>query len=101
MNRPHLSRRQQVGPHRSQFLRKPSGEYADVPWTEPDDLGYWTQACSVNSCWGMSSEVDYHVPAIGGDTGLNYIEDCSQLWAFRGSREDILKIARGAVVERD
>ena len=49
----------------------------------------------------MSSEVDYHVPAIGGDTGLNYIEDCSQLWAFRGSREDILKIARGAVVERD
>jgi hypothetical protein len=76
------------------FFVNPSGEYADVPWTEPEDRGYSTQACSVNSRWGMFSEMEYHVPAIGGETGLRYIEDRSQLWAFRGSREDITKIAR-------
>jgi hypothetical protein len=76
------------------FFVNPSGEYADVPWTEPEDRGYSTQACSVNSRWGMFSEMEYHVPAIGGATGLRQIEDRSQLWAFRGSREDIEKIAR-------
>jgi hypothetical protein len=76
------------------FFVNPSGEYADVPWTEPDDRGYSTQACSVNSRWGMFSEMEYHVPAIGGSTGLHYIEDRSQLWAFRGAREDIVTIAR-------
>jgi hypothetical protein len=75
------------------FFVNPSGEYADVPWTEPDDRGYSTQACSVNSRWGMFSEMEYHVPAIGGDTGLRYIEDRSQLWAFRGPRAEIEKIA--------
>jgi hypothetical protein len=76
------------------FSVNPSGEYADVPWTEPEDRGYSTQACSVNSRWGMFSEMEYHVPAIGGSTGLRHVEDRSQLWAFRGSREDIVKIAR-------
>jgi hypothetical protein len=76
------------------FFVNPSGEYADVPWTEPEDRGYSTQACSVNSRWGMFSEMEYHVPAIGGGTGLREIEDRSQLWAFRGSREDMVKIAR-------
>jgi hypothetical protein len=76
------------------FFVNPSGEYADVPWTELEDRGYSTQACSVNSRWGMFSEMEYHVPAIGGTTGLRYVEDRSQLWAFRGSREDIVKIAR-------
>jgi hypothetical protein len=76
------------------FFVNPSGEYADVPWTEPENCGYSTQACSVNSRWGMFSEMEYHVPAIGGGTGLRHVEDRSQLWAFRGSREDIVKIAR-------
>ena len=76
------------------FFVNPSGEYADVPWTEPEDRGYSTQACSVNSRWGEFSEMEYHVPAIGGSTGLRHIEDRSQLWAFRGSREDIKTIAR-------
>lgn len=81
------------------FYVNPSGEYADVPWTEPDDRGYSTQACSVNSRWGMFSEMEYHVPAIGGDTGLHHVEDRSQLWAFRGSREDIGKIGRALLSE--
>ena len=76
------------------FSVNPSGEYADVPWTEPEDKGYSVQACSVNGKWGMFSEMEYHVPAIGGETGLGQIEDRSQLWAFRGSREDMGKIAR-------
>jgi hypothetical protein len=76
------------------FSVNPSGEYADVPWREPEDRGYSTQACSVNSRWGEFSEMEYHVPAIGGDTGLHHIEDRSELWAFRGPREDIEKIAR-------
>ena len=76
------------------FFVNPSGEYADVPWTDPDDRGYSTQACSVNSRWGMFSEMEYHAPAIGGNTGLRQMEDRSQLWAFRGSRDDIVKIAQ-------
>jgi hypothetical protein len=76
------------------FSVNPSGEYADVPWTEPEDKGYSTQACSVNSRWGMFSEMEYHVPAIGAGTGQSQIEDRSQLWAFRGSRRDIEQIAR-------
>jgi hypothetical protein len=75
------------------FVVNPSGEYADVPWTEPDNLGYAAQACSVNSKWGMFSELEYHVPAIGGKTGLSYIEDRSQLWAFRGPELKIKAIA--------
>jgi hypothetical protein len=75
------------------FAVNPSGEYADVPWTEPEDRGYSTQACSVSSRWGVFSEMEYHVPAIGGSTGLRQIEDRSQLWAYRGSRVDIAKIA--------
>jgi len=76
------------------FSVNPSGEYADVPWTEPEDKGYSTQACSVNSRWGMFSEMEYHVPAIGAGTGQSYIEDRSELWAFRGTQEDIRMIAR-------
>ncbi len=76
------------------FAVNPSGDYADVPWTETDDVGYSTQACSVNSRWGEFSELEYHVPAIGGDTGLDRVEDRSQLWAFRGERAQIEAIAR-------
>ena len=42
----------------------------------------------------MFSELEYHVPAIGDGTGLSQVEDRSQLWAFRGARCDIVKIAR-------
>jgi len=38
--------------------------------------------------------MEYHVPAIGGETGLRHVEDSSQLWAYRGPREEIIKIAR-------
>lgn len=76
------------------YFVNPSGEYADVPWSDPEDRGYSTQACSVSSRWGMFSEMEYHVPAIGGDTGLGHIVDHSQLWAFRGAPSNIEKIAQ-------
>jgi hypothetical protein len=75
------------------FAINPSGEYADVPWLEPEDRGYSTQACNVNGRWGEFSELEYHVPGIGGETGLSHVEDRSQLWAFRGDKEAIKKIA--------
>ena len=76
------------------YFVNPSGEYADVPWNDPEDRGYSTQACSVSSKWGMFSEMEYHVPGIGADTGLGRVVDRSHLWAFRGAHEDIREIAR-------
>lgn len=71
------------------FVVDPSGEYIDVPWNEPEDLGYCVQACNVNSRWGEFSELEYHVPAIGAGTGRTTCEDVSQVWGFRGPAEAI------------
>jgi hypothetical protein len=71
------------------FVVDPSGEYVDVPWDQPEDLGYSVQACNVNSRWGEFSELEYHVPAIGAGTGRTSCEDVSQVWGFRGPAEAI------------
>lgn len=71
------------------FVVNPSGEYIDVPWDEPEDLGYSVQACNVSSRWGEFSELEYHVPAIGAGTGCRNCEDVSQVWGFRGPAEAI------------
>ena len=76
------------------FSVNPSGEYIDVPWTEPANFGFAFQACSVNSGLGAFSELEYHVPAIGSSTGSSRSEDQSQLWAFRGPTSLIRSIAR-------
>ena len=39
------------------FSVNPSGEYVDVPWDEPDYLGYPTQACNVNDSQWQFSEL--------------------------------------------
>jgi hypothetical protein len=70
----------------------PSGDYEDVPWTEPDDRGYAIQICNVNSALGSFAEMEYHVPAVGPGTGRNRCADVCQTWAFRGSREEIDEI---------
>lgn len=83
------------------FRVNPSGEYIDTPWDAPNDLGYSTQACNVNSQLGSFSELEYHIPAIGAGTGCVSCDDEAQVWAFRGSESDILRIAKvllGAVV---
>ncbi len=76
------------------FSVNPSGDYVDVPWGEPDSPGAAIEACNVNSKWGIFSELEYHSPAIGGSTGDWYGEDESQVWAFRGAEETILKVSR-------
>ena len=79
------------------FVVNPSGEYVDVPWDDPSDLGYSTQACNVNSGLGQFSELEYHIPAIGGSTGRIRCDDAAQVWAFRGPEQPILKITRRLV----
>jgi hypothetical protein len=71
----------------------PSGLYVDVPWDDPDDLGYAVQACHVDSALGRFSELEHHAPAIGHGTGRTRSEDVAQTWAFRGSQADIDRIA--------
>lgn len=76
------------------FSVNPSGEYVDVPWGDPGDLGYSTQACNVNSGLGSFSELEYHIPAIGGATGRARCDDTAQVWAFRGALESLQAVAR-------
>jgi len=76
------------------FGVNPSGEYVDVPWKDPDDVGYSTQACNVHSALGSFSELEYHIPAIGEGTGRTRCDDAAQVWAFRGSPEDIRAVAK-------
>lgn len=75
------------------FYVNPSGEYVDIPFDENADVGYSVQACNVNNELGCFSELEYHVPAIGGNTGHNACEDTSQVWAFRGSWQDMQSVA--------
>jgi hypothetical protein len=79
------------------FVVNPSGQYIDVPWNDAEHLGYSTQACNVNGRWGQFSELEYHIPAIGRGTGMTHCEDSSQVWAFRGSKEQIVSVARTLV----
>lgn len=64
-----------------------------MPWTETEDRGYSTQACNVNDRMGRFSELEYHVPAVGPGTGRQGCEDVSQVWAFRGTTEEIRAVA--------
>ena len=81
------------------FCVNPSGEYVDVPWAEPENLGFAFQACNVNSAMGSFSELEYHVPATGSLPGSSRSEDQSQLWAFRGPRAAIRSIAQRLLCE--
>jgi hypothetical protein len=76
------------------FFVNPSGEYVDVPWNNTGDFGYSTQACNVKSHQGPFSELEYHSPAIGEGTGRTRCTDESQVWAFRGARQQIQLIAQ-------
>jgi len=73
------------------FTVNPSGEYADVPWNDTAYFGFSTQACNVNSGLGQFSELEYHIPAIGHDTGRTRCDDAAQVWAFRGPERQVLR----------
>lgn len=72
----------------------PSGNYVDVPSSATNDFGYAIQACSINSRLGSFAELEYHVPATGGQAADCSRQDDSQLWAFRGPQHAILEVAR-------
>lgn len=74
------------------FTVNPSGEYIDVPWHDTQRDGTAIQACNVNSKLGAFSELEYHAPAIGGDSTDAFAEDESQVWAFNGAEEDIRQV---------
>ena len=76
------------------FAVNPSGEYVDVPFTAPEDLGYSVQAYNSDASLGFFCELEYHCPAIGGGTGRTRCLDESQVWAFRGERDRIQFIAK-------
>ncbi|MBP8129264.1 MAG: hypothetical protein KA184_06740 [Candidatus Hydrogenedentes bacterium] len=76
------------------FVVNPSGDYIDVPWKNPEDFGYSTQACNVNSNLGSFSELEYHVPAIGGSTERRSCHDTAVVWAFRGPLDAIQAAGR-------
>ncbi len=76
------------------FAVNPSGEYVDVPWRDTGYLGFSTQACNIKSALGQFSELEYHIPAIGYHTGAIRCDDTAQVWAFRGSIQQVQGITR-------
>ncbi len=78
---------------RNVFLN-PSGLYVDVPWDDLNDFGYAIQGCNVNGSLGTFSELEYHVPAVGPQTGRTRCDDVSQVWAFRGDRQSIDRVVK-------
>jgi hypothetical protein len=76
-----------------EFSVSASGQYVDAPWDDPEETGYAVQVCNVNNELGQFSELEYHVPAIGGATCKNRSEDSSQVWAYRGNHRQLSKIA--------
>lgn len=79
------------------FFVNPSGEYVDVPWNDFDDVGYSVQACNVNNRHGRFSELEYHAPSGISDNGSMLSKDKSVTWAFRGSQDEIVTVARTLV----
>lgn len=75
------------------FCVNPSGNYVDAPRNQPTRTGDAVQSCCVDSTLGQFSELEYHTPAIGRETGRTRCEDASQVWAFRGPRSQIQIIA--------
>jgi hypothetical protein len=75
------------------FFVNPSGQYVDVPWEDPGHPGAAVEACNVYGKYGRFSELEYHAPAIDGQT-RRACEDESQVWAFRGAEADILRASR-------
>ena len=74
------------------FVVNPSGDYIDTPWDAPGEVGYAFQSYNGGTL-GAFGELEYHTPAIGGESGRDSCRDTSQLWAFSGPPALIRKIA--------
>jgi hypothetical protein len=69
----------------------PSGAYVDASWADSSDRGYGIQACSINGVSGSFSELEYHAPAMTPERP--FAQDNSQVWAYRGHREALSRVA--------
>jgi len=74
------------------FVVNPSGDYIDTPWEAPEEKGYAFKSYNGGDL-GAFGELEYHTPAIGGDSGQDSYRDASQLWAFSGATDVIRTIA--------
>ncbi len=71
------------------FQLNPSAEYAD-PSGIPGRPDFMIQCCNVSSPrLGDFSEMEYHLPAIGGKTGRTESVDERQVWAFAGPEKSV------------
>lgn len=73
------------------FFINPSGQYVDANWSDASDDGYGVQACCVKGPRECFSELEYHVPTMTPCRPRS--EDTSQVWAYRGPREVLNRIA--------
>jgi hypothetical protein len=67
----------------------PSGQYVDAPWDDLEDEGYAVQACSIDGDLGRFNELEHHAPAVDSGRAAVQCEDVSQVWAYRGTAEQI------------
>ncbi len=74
------------------ILVNPSGHYIDTPWDDLQDEGYAVQACSIDSDLGRFNELEYHVPAVESGPLPAACKDTSQVWAYRGTAQQIESI---------
>ncbi len=76
------------------FRVDPSSLYVDIPFNTKEKEEFVFQACNINNELGSFSELEYHTGAIGGSTGLTYLYDESQVWAYCGRYKQLVEIVK-------
>ncbi|MDD5728131.1 MAG: hypothetical protein PHV59_06180 [Victivallales bacterium] len=76
------------------FPLNASACYAGYPARNVWEPGYMVECCSVsNPALGNFSELEYHLPAIGGNTDTKAAGGNHQVWAFAGTPDRISELA--------
>jgi hypothetical protein len=76
-----------------QFAVWPGAAYIDGLWEPPHEAGFAFQACAVRAGAESFCELEYHAPAVRTTANANRCLDESRVWAYRGSREAIERVA--------
>jgi len=76
------------------FPADPKGQYVDTPWNRPEDTGYAVQGYNDGGEYGDFGELEYHSPAIGGNTGKTEYCDTSTINVFTGAKSDVVDKCR-------
>jgi hypothetical protein len=75
------------------FLNDPSGNYADVPLHTPAGTQDSVQSYNHNTGPGGFGELEFHTPSVSRAMADARLTDTNQVWAFTGSRQDLVPIA--------